>query len=127
MGLSRGAEDVRILDMLPRREPLCSSSVIWAPEADVRRLVDRMALRGRVCDDSAEPLEEVELCRCRAGLPSIDCCGVSELVFMKSILRDSCDVIYDERRGEEREVFQDGAGCVLRRLKANFFLAPTLT
>jgi len=87
-GPSRGAEDVRILDMLPRREPPCSSSAAWRPEAEVRRLVDETALRGRVCDDSAEPLEEIELCRCRADLSSIDRCGLWELVVIKSILRD---------------------------------------
>lgn len=75
-GPSRGAEDVRILNMLPWRELLCSSSAAWAPETEVRRLVDLIALRGRVWDDSAEPLEEVELCRCIVGLPSIDCCGL---------------------------------------------------
>ena len=96
-GPSRGVEDVRILDMLPRREPVCSSSAAWAPEADVRRLTDRIALRGRVWDEPAEALEEVELCRCRVGLPSIDCLGLLEPVFIKSMLEGSCNVIYDER------------------------------
>jgi hypothetical protein len=50
--------------------------------------VDRIALRGRVCGESAESLEEVELCRWIAGLPSIDCCGLWELAFIESILRD---------------------------------------
>jgi hypothetical protein len=53
-----------MLDVLARRELLCSSSSsAGTPDAEVRRLVDRIALRGRACDDSAEPLEEVELCR----------------------------------------------------------------
>lgn len=65
-----------MLDMLPRRDPLCSSSGPWAAEPEVRCLDDRIALRGRVWDDSPDSLDEVELCRCIAGLPSTDCCGL---------------------------------------------------
>lgn len=88
-GPSRGAEEVRILDMLPRRDPLCSSSIAWTPEAEVRRRGDRIALRERVCGDSAEPLEEVELDLWRAGLSSMVWCGLVELGFIiKSIVRN---------------------------------------
>jgi hypothetical protein len=74
--------------MLSRREPVCSSSTVWAAEDEVLRLVDRIALRGRVCADPVESLEDVELCRCIAGLPSIDCCGLAELGFIMSMLRE---------------------------------------
>lgn len=121
MGPSRGADEVRILEILSRREPLCSSSssAVGTADAEVGRRVGWLALRGRVCDDSAEPLDEVELCLCRAGLASMDCCGVWELEFITSMLRGLATGYMANNGGGDRAVSRWGR---MFKTEANFSL-----
>jgi hypothetical protein len=62
-GPSSGTEEFRILEVLSRREPIRSSSAALVADAEIRRLVDRRALRGLVDEDAAELHEDVELWR----------------------------------------------------------------